>query len=357
MGLPTIWSELSAGTLQLPADTVTGKVSGTKRGWREFIKPVNPLGRLIQRVELIARSLSPSVERPYPMRYTQKTMAKSNLKPRSTVMTEGDGRAPNRAMLRATGFTDADFKKSIVGIASTWSEVTPCNMHIDKLAKHVHDGCRKAGVVPQTFGTITVSDGISMGHEGMKYSLVSREVIADSIEVVAGAERFDGLITIGGCDKNMPGALMAMARTNVPSIFIYGGTIMPGHLHGKDIDIVSIFEAVGQFQAKKISAKELKAVECNACPGPGSCGGMYTANTMSAAIEAMGMSLPLSATTPAISKQKASECETAGRQIKKLLALGLRPSDIMTRDAFQNAITVVMAVGGSTNAVLHLLAM
>ena len=280
-----------------------------------------------------------------------------NLKPRSAIMTEGDGRAPNRAMLRATGFTDADFKKSIIGIASTWSEVTPCNMHIDKLAKHVHDGCRKAGVVPQTFGTITVSDGISMGHEGMKYSLVSREVIADSIEVVAGAERFDGLITIGGCDKNMPGCMMAISRVNTPSIFIYGGTIMPGHLHGKDIDIVSIFEAVGQFQAKKISAKELKAVECNACPGPGSCGGMYTANTMSAAIEAMGMSLPYSATTPAISKQKADECETAGKQIKKLLALGLRPSDIMTRDAFQNAITVVMAVGGSTNAVLHLLAM
>jgi len=285
-------------------------------------------------------------------------MAKSvNLKPRSTVMTEGDGRAPNRAMLRATGFTDADFKKPIVGIASTWSEVTPCNMHIDKLAKHVHDGCRRAGVVPQTFGTITVSDGISMGHEGMKYSLVSREVIADSIEVVAGAERFDGLITIGGCDKNMPGCMMAISRVNTPSIFIYGGTIMPGHLHGKDIDIVSIFEAVGQFQAKKISAKELKAVECNACPGPGSCGGMYTANTMSAAIEAMGMSLPYSATTPAISKQKIGECETAGNQIKKLLASGLRPSDIMTRAAFLNAITVVMAVGGSTNAVLHLLAM
>jgi dihydroxy-acid dehydratase len=272
-------------------------------------------------------------------------------------MTEGVGRAPNRAMLRATGFTDADFKKSIVGIASTWSEVTPCNMHINKLAEYVHSGCRNAGVVPQTFGTITVSDGIAMGHEGMKYSLVSREVIADSIEVVAGAERFDGLITIGGCDKNMPGCMMAIARVNTPSIFIYGGTIMPGKLHGKDIDIVSIFEAVGEFQAKKISAEELKAVECNACPGPGSCGGMYTANTMSAAIEAMGMSLPYGATTPAISKQKAEECVTAGKRIKKLLELGIRPRDIMTREAFQNAITVVMAVGGSTNAVLHLLAM
>ncbi|MDO8522395.1 MAG: dihydroxy-acid dehydratase [bacterium] len=285
-------------------------------------------------------------------------MAKSvNLKPRSSVMTEGDGRAPNRAMLRATGFTDADFKKPIIGIASTWSEVTPCNMHINKLAEHVHAGCRTAGLVPQTFGTITVSDGISMGHEGMKYSLVSREVIADSIEVVAGAERFDGLITIGGCDKNMPGCMMAISRVNTPSIFIYGGTIMPGKLHGKNIDIVSIFEAVGQFQANKISAKELKAVECNACPGPGSCGGMYTANTMSAAIEAIGMSLPYGATTPAISKQKADECEVAGRQIKNLLKLRLRPSDIMTRSAFLNAITVVMAVGGSTNAVLHLLAM
>ncbi|MDO8552582.1 MAG: dihydroxy-acid dehydratase [bacterium] len=285
-------------------------------------------------------------------------MAKSaNFKPRSTMMTEGVGRSPNRAMLRATGFTDADFKKSIVGIASTWSEVTPCNMHIDKLALRVHEGCRKGGVVPQTFGTITVSDGISMGHEGMKYSLVSREVIADSIETVAGAERFDGLITIGGCDKNMPGCMMAISRINTPSIFIYGGTIMPGKLHGKDIDIVSIFEAVGQYQAKKISAKELKAVECNACPGPGSCGGMYTANTMSSAIEAMGMSLPYSASTPAISKQKADECVAAGKQIKKLLQLGLRPSDIMTREAFENAITVVMAVGGSTNAVLHLLAM
>src|SRR3990167_8800502 len=208
-----------------------------------------------------------------------------SFKTRSKVMTEGDSRAPNRAMLRATGFKDADFEKPIVGIASTWSEVTPCNMHIDKLALAVHPGARKAGAVPETFGTITVSDGIAMGHEGMKYSLVSREVIADSIETVAGAERFDGIVAIGGCDK-----------------------IMPGHLHGKDIDIVSIFEAVGQFQAKKISAKELKAVECKACPGPGSCGGMYTANTMSSAIEAMGMSLPYGSTTPAITKQKRDEC-------------------------------------------------
>lgn len=272
-------------------------------------------------------------------------------------MTEGDARAPNRAMLRATGFKDKDFEKPIVGIASTWSEVTPCNMHIDKLALAVHAGARKAGAVPQTFGTITVSDGIAMGHEGMKYSLVSREVIADSIEVVAGAERFDGIVAIGGCDKNMPGCLMAIARVNTPSIFVYGGTIMPGRLHGKDVDIVSIFEAVGQYQAKKIDAKELKAVECKACPGPGSCGGMYTANTMSSAIEAMGMSLPYGSTTPAITKEKRVECARAGKQVIELIKRGLKPRDIMTKKAFENAITVVMAVGGSTNAVLHLLAM
>lgn len=272
-------------------------------------------------------------------------------------MTEGASRAPNRAMLRATGFKDKDFDKPIVGIASTWSEVTPCNIHIDKLAKEVHAGARKAGAVPQTFGTITVSDGIAMGHEGMKYSLVSREVIADSIEVVAGAERFDGIVAIGGCDKNMPGCMIALARVNTPSIFIYGGTIMPGRLHGKDIDIVSIFEAVGQYQAKKISAKELKAIECKACPGPGSCGGMYTANTMSSAIEAIGMSLPYGSTTPAITKEKRDECRAVGRQVHELIKRGLKPRDIMTKKAFENAITVVMAIGGSTNAVLHLLAM
>ncbi|MEK7132584.1 MAG: dihydroxy-acid dehydratase [Patescibacteria group bacterium] len=281
----------------------------------------------------------------------------SSLKPRSAVMTEGASRAPNRAMLRATGFKDKDFDKPIVGIASTWSEVTPCNIHIDKLAKEVHAGARKAGAVPQTFGTITVSDGIAMGHEGMKYSLVSREVIADSIEVVAGAERFDGIVAIGGCDKNMPGCMIALARVNTPSIFIYGGTIMPGRLHGKDIDIVSIFEAVGQYQAKKISAKELKAIECKACPGPGSCGGMYTANTMSSAIEAIGMSLPYGSTTPAITKEKRDECRAVGRQVHELIKRGLKPRDIMTKKAFENAITVVMAIGGSTNAVLHLLAM
>src|SRR3989338_5184010 len=318
---------------------------------------VSDLSRLLQ---LPVRTISRKFILAHPLNtpYTQKTMAKvPSFKTRSNVMTEGESRAPNRAMLRATGFKDADFEKPIVGIASTWSEVTPCNMHIDKLALAVHAGAKKAGVMPQTFGTITVSDGIAMGHEGMRYSLVSREVIADSIEVVAGAERFDGIVAIGGCDKNMPGCLMAIARVNTPSIFVYGGTIMPGRLHGKDIDIVSIFEAVGQYQAKKIDAKELKAVECKACPGPGSCGGMYTANTMSSAIEAMGMSFPYGSTTPAITKQKRDECARAGKQVTELIKRGLKPRDIMTRKAFENAITVVMAIGGSTNAVLHLLAM
>lgn len=272
-------------------------------------------------------------------------------------MTEGVSRAPNRAMLRGTGFSDEDFEKPIVGIASAWSEVTTCNMHIDKLARDVYEGVREGGGVPQTFGTITVADGIAMGHEGMKYSLVSREVIADSIETVAGAQRFDGLICVGGCDKNMPGAMMAIARVNTPSIFVYGGTIMPGQLHGKDIDIVSIFEAVGQFQAGKITEEELREVECKACPGAGSCGGMYTANTMSSAIEALGMSLPYGSTTPAVVEEKNIECIRAGTQIIELLRQNIRPRDIMTKKAFENAIVVVLALGGSTNAVLHLLAM
>jgi len=276
-------------------------------------------------------------------------------------MTQGDKRAPNRAMLRATGMTDADFSKSLVGIASTWSQITPCNMHIDKLAQAAAEGVRAADGVSQIFGTLTVSDGIAMGHEGMHYSLVSREVIADSIETVAGAQRFDGLVTIGGCDKNMPGCLMALARTNVPSVFVYGGTIMPGKLDDgtttKDIDIVSIFEAVGQRQAGKINEAELKQVECKACPGPGSCGGMYTANTMSAAIEALGMALPFGSTTPAVSDQKRAECVRAGQRVVELVRLNVRPRDIMTKAAFENAFTVALALGGSTNAVLHLLAM
>ncbi|MFA5820763.1 MAG: dihydroxy-acid dehydratase, partial [Candidatus Gracilibacteria bacterium] len=281
---------------------------------------------------------------------------KSLLKKRSSMMTEGVSRAPNRAMLRAVGFKDEDFEKPIIGISNPWSQITPCNMHLDKLAFEVQEGTKIGGGVSQIFGTITVSDGISMGHEGMKYSLVSREVIADSIEVVTGAQRFDGLVCIGGCDKNMPGSLIAISRMNIPSIFIYGGTIMPGKHNGKDIDIVSIFEAVGQFQSGKIDQKELKDIECNACPGPGSCGGMYTANTMSSAIEAMGMSLPNGSTAPGISDEKHDECCRAGKQVVELIKKNITPRDIMTKKAFENAITVVMALGGSTNAILHLLA-
>lgn len=272
-------------------------------------------------------------------------------------MTDGDSRAPSRAMLRGTGFTDEDFDKPLVGVASCWSEITTCNMHLDKLAIKAKEGVKAAHGAGQIFGTITVSDGISMGHEGMKYSLVSREVIADSIETVAGAQRFDGLVCVGGCDKNMPGALIAMARVNVPSIFVYGGTIMPGKHNGQDIDIVSIFEAVGRFQAQQIDEKELHDIECHACPGPGSCGGMYTANTMSSAIEALGMALPYGSTTPGISSDKLEECKKAGEQVLELIKLDLTPKKIMTRAAFENAITVALALGGSTNAVLHLLAM
>ncbi len=272
-------------------------------------------------------------------------------------MTDGDKRAPNRAMLRATGFTDEDFNKPIIGISSAWSTITPCNMHLDKLALHSQEGVTQNEGVSQIFGVPTVSDGISMGHEGMKYSLASREVIADGIEIVAGAQRFDGLISIGGCDKNMPGSMIAISRINTPSIFVYGGTILPGKHHDEDIDIVSIFEAVGKYQAGKITAEELKDIECHACPTAGSCGGMYTANTMSSAIEALGMSLPYGSTSPGISTEKIDECKAAGKQVIELLKKNIRPSDIMTRKAFENAIVVVMALGGSTNAILHLLAM
>jgi dihydroxy-acid dehydratase len=260
-------------------------------------------------------------------------------------------------MLRAVGFKDADFKKPMVGVVSTWSDITPCNMHIDRLALKVREGIRSQGGVPQTFGTITVSDGISMGHEGMKFSLVSREVIADSIEVVANAQRFDGLVAIGGCDKNMPGSLMALARLNIPSVFVYGGTIYPGHYQGKDVDIVSIFEAVGQYNAKTITQEQFKGIECHACPGAGSCGGMYTANTMASAIEALGMSLPGSSSHAAESPQKIQDCLQAGKAVIGLLEKNITPKKIMTKKAFENAIAVVMALGGSTNAVLHLLAM
>ncbi len=283
-------------------------------------------------------------------------MSTNHLNQRSSEITGGDYRAPNRAMLRAVGFKDADFQKAIVGIASAWSNLTPCNMHIDQLARKADEGVRAGNGVPLTFGTITVSDGISMGTQGMKYSLVSREVIADSIEVVSCAQRFDGLVAIGGCDKNMPGALMAIARMNIPSVFVYGGTIKPGKFEGKDIDIVSIFEAVGSYSAGKITKEQFKGVECNACPGAGSCGGMYTANTMASAIEAMGMSLPFSSSADAESDQKRQDTHQAGKAVIELIKNKILPRDILTKKAFENAITVVMALGGSTNAVLHLMA-
>jgi dihydroxy-acid dehydratase len=282
---------------------------------------------------------------------------KNKLKQRSSMMTEGDKRAPNRAMLRAVGFKDEDFQKPIIGVASAWSEVTPCNVHLNELAERVKGGIVSAQGFGQIFGTITVSDGIAMGHEGMKFSLVSREVIADSIEVVSSAERFDGLVAIGGCDKNMPGAVMAMGRLNIPSIFIYGGTILPGKCDGKDIDIVSVFEAVGQYGSGKISHDKLEEIEKNACPGPGSCGGMYTANTMASAIEALGMALPHDSCQPAVGEPKRLLCERAGQAVVELIKKDIRPKDIMTKKAFENAITVAMALGGSTNVVLHLIAM
>ena len=275
----------------------------------------------------------------------------------SKKIVSGYERAPSRAMLRGVGFKDKDFFIPQVGIASTWSQVTPCNMHIDKLALKVSKSLSKHNVKPVIFNSITISDGISMGTEGMKYSLVSREVIADSIETVVGCEGFDGLITIGGCDKNMPGCLIAMSRLNRPSVFIYGGTIMPGKHNNKNIDIVSVFEAVGEFSKGRISKKELTNIETKAIPGPGSCAGMYTANTMASAIEALGMSLPGSSSQAAISKQKMLDCENASKALANLIKKDIKPSDIMTKKAFYNAITIVIALGGSTNAVLHLIAM
>jgi dihydroxy-acid dehydratase len=260
-------------------------------------------------------------------------------------------------MLYAVGFKKEDFQKSIVGVASTWSMVTPCNMHIDQLAREAGKGIDQAGGKSIIFNTITVSDGISMGTEGMKYSLVSREVIADSIETVAACEGFDGLVAIGGCDKNMPACMIALARLNRPAVFVYGGTILPGCINNRNLDIVSIFEAVGEHSNGKITDKELEEVESCAIPGPGSCGGMYTANTMASAIEALGMSLPNSSAQAAISKEKLIDCASAGAAVLKLIKKGIRPSDIMTKEAFENAMTVAIALGGSTNAVLHLLAM
>jgi dihydroxy-acid dehydratase len=272
-------------------------------------------------------------------------------------MLDGPERAPSRGMLYAVGFKKEDFQKSIVGIASTWSMVTPCNAHIDGLAREAARGADEAGGKSIIFNTITVSDGISMGTEGMKYSLVSREVIADSIEAVAACEGFDGVVASGGCDKNMPACLIALARLNRPSVFVYGGTILPGCIGNQNLDIVSIFEAVGAHSNGRISDAELEQVESCAIPGPGSCGGMYTANTMASAIEALGMSLPNSSAQAAVSKEKLADAAAAGAAVVELIKRGIGPSDIMTKEAFENAMTVAIALGGSTNAVLHLLAM
>jgi dihydroxy-acid dehydratase len=272
-------------------------------------------------------------------------------------MLDGPERAASRAMLYAVGLRKEDFAKSQIGIASTWSQVTPCNAHIDELAREAAAGADAAGGKALIFNTITISDGISMGTEGMKYSLVSREVIADSIETVTGCEGFDGVVAIGGCDKNMPGCLMALARLNRPSVFVYGGTILPGCLRGRNLDVVSVFEAIGQHASGRIGDQELADIEACAIPGPGSCGGMYTANTMACAIEALGMSLPNSSAQAAVSADKRADCRAAGAAVLELIARNIRPRDIMTRRAFENAITVVTALGGSTNAVLHLLAM
>ena len=274
---------------------------------------------------------------------------------RSKIVTQGAQRSPNRAMLRAVGFGDKDFEKPIVGVANAHSTITPCNMGIGALASRAESALKKAGAMPQMFGTITISDGISMGTEGMKYSLVSREVIADSIETVCNGQSMDGVITIGGCDKNMPGAMIAIARLNIPSIFVYGGTIKPGHYKGQDLTIVSAFEAVGQFSAHKIDEIELLEVERHACPGAGSCGGMYTANTMSSAIEAMGMSLMYSSTMAAEDLEKEESTAKSAEVLVNAIRKQILPRQILTRESFENAIAVTMAVGGSTNAVLHLL--
>ncbi|OYD94231.1 dihydroxy-acid dehydratase [Nostoc sp. 'Peltigera membranacea cyanobiont' 213] len=275
---------------------------------------------------------------------------------RSQIVTQGVQRSPNRAMLRAVGFKDEDFNKAIVGIANGYSTITPCNMGINKLALIAEAGIKSAGAMPQIFGTITISDGISMGTEGMKYSLVSREVIADSIETACTGQSMDGVLAIGGCDKNMPGAMIAMARMNIPAIFVYGGTIKPGHYNGRDLTVVSSFEAVGQYSAGRIDDKELLEVETRACPGAGSCGGMFTANTMSSAFEAMGMSLPYSSTMAAEDAEKADSTEKSAYVLVEAIKKQILPRQIITRKSIENAISVIMAVGGSTNAVLHFLA-
>jgi len=275
---------------------------------------------------------------------------------RSAAITQGIQRSPNRAMLRAVGFGDGDFSKPIIGIANGYSTITPCNLGLNDLARRAEEAAHAAGAMPQMFGTITVSDGISMGTEGMKYSLVSREVIADSIETACNGQSMDGLLAIGGCDKNMPGAMLAMARMNIPAIFVYGGTIKPGKLGACDLTVVSAFEAVGQYSGGKIDEQELTAIEKNACPGAGSCGGMFTANTMSAAFEAMGLSLPYSSTMAAEDPEKADSAARSAEVLAQAIKANICPRDLMTREAFENAISVIMAVGGSTNSVLHLLA-
>ncbi len=275
---------------------------------------------------------------------------------RSQAITKGAQRSPNRAMLRAVGFGDKDFDKPIVGVANGFSTITPCNMGLNELATDAEKALKQAGAMPQIFGTITVSDGISMGTEGMKYSLVSREVIADSIETAVQAESMDGVITVGGCDKNMPGAMIAIARMNIPSIFVYGGTIKPGKYKGRDLTIVSAFEAVGQYIANNIDEKELLEVERHACPGAGSCGGMFTANTMSSAFEAMGMSLPYSSTMAATDEEKRKSAVRSAEVLVNAIKNQILPRDIITRKSIENVIAVIMAVGGSTNAVLHFLA-
>ncbi|MFS0516767.1 dihydroxy-acid dehydratase [Nostoc sp. UIC 10607] len=284
----------------------------------------------------------------------EKTISSENF--RSKVVTQGVQRSPNRAMLRAVGFQDEDFNKAIVGVANAYSTITPCNMGINQLALIAEAGIKLARAMPQMFGTITISDGISMGTEGMKYSLVSREVIADSIETACNGQSMDGVIAIGGCDKNMPGAMIAMARMNIPAIFVYGGTIKPGHYQGRDLTLVSSFEAVGEYSAGKIDDTELMEVERRACAGAGSCGGMYTANTMSSAFEAMGMSLPYSSTMAAEDEEKADSTEESAKVLVEAIRNQLLPRQIITRKSIENAISVIMAVGGSTNAVLHFLA-
>ena len=283
-------------------------------------------------------------------------MADRKLKHRSWAVTEGPERAPHRSMFRAMGLNDEDLSRPMIGVASSWNEVTPCNIHLNRLASSVKEGIREASGTPIEFCTIAVSDAISMGHEGMKASLVSREVIADSVELVTFAERFDGLVAIAGCDKSLPGMLMGLARLNLPSVFLYGGTIMPGHFGGRDVTIQDVFEAVGAYAQKKMTAEALRELEGMACPGPGSCAGMYTANTMAAAIEALGMSVPGSANIPAMAEARTEICIQSGKVAMNLLAAGITPRQILTREAFENAITLVVATGGSTNSVLHLLA-